>query len=279
MGAERGWVSRSRLEIAPRWLSLMALLVLALANAFSASAYGQADEDPGIDMSRVRGDSDPTLGATLVDARPREPAPAESQGSLPQIDLQSSLRDTVIVRSDSGTVIRIKTEKGRIELTPEQYVQAIQASQDRAKNGSLLHRIVYRVFNITKPWSFLWISIGLLGQVMFTFRMLLQWWATEKHKRVVVPTAFWWGSLFGGAMLFAYFCWRKDAIGIIGQSTGVFVYARNLVIIYRGKGIETEGARPVDKNVEEGANNDIDIGADEDFDEHMKKSVGTPQAI
>jgi lipid-A-disaccharide synthase-like uncharacterized protein len=34
-------------------------------------------------------------------------------------------------------------------------------------------------------------------------------------------------------MLFVYFIWRKDIVGIIGQSTGVFVYARNLLLIYR----------------------------------------------
>jgi len=88
--------------------------------------------------------------------------------------------------------------------------------------------------NISKPWGFLWISVGFLGQAMFTFRMVLQWWASEKHKRSVVPVGFWWGSLIGGAMLFAYFIWRKDIVGIVGQSTGVFVYARNLVLIYRG---------------------------------------------
>jgi len=48
-----------------------------------------------------------------------------------------------------------------------------------------------------------------------------------------VPVGFWWGSLFGGLMLFAYFIWRKDIVGILGQSTGLLIYARNLILIYR----------------------------------------------
>ena len=86
-----------------------------------------------------------------------------------------------------------------------------------------------------------------MGQVMFTFRMVVQWWASEKHKRSVVPVSFWWGSLFGGALLFAYFVWRKDIVGVVGQSTGVFVYTRNLVLIHQGRRIEAEGARTLNE--------------------------------
>jgi lipid-A-disaccharide synthase-like uncharacterized protein len=76
--------------------------------------------------------------------------------------------------------------------------------------------------------------VGFLGQALFTFRMVLQWYASEKEKRSVIPVGFWWGSLFGGILLFAYFAWRKDVVGIVGQSTGIFVYARNLILIHRG---------------------------------------------
>jgi lipid-A-disaccharide synthase-like uncharacterized protein len=70
--------------------------------------------------------------------------------------------------------------------------------------------------------------------------MVLQWLASEKHKRSVVPVGFWWGSLLGGLMLFVYFVWRKDVVGIVGQSTGVFVYARNLILIYRRQRAEPD---------------------------------------
>src|SRR5690606_17527240 len=80
-----------------------------------------------------------------------------------------------------------------------------------------------------------WVSVGLLGQLLFTFRMVLQWLASEKEHKSVVPVGFWWGSLLGGLMLLTYFIWRKDIVGIIGQSTGAFIYARNLWLIYAGR--------------------------------------------
>ena len=73
-------------------------------------------------------------------------------------------------------------------------------------------------------------------QVLFTGRMLVQWLASEKRKRSVVPVAFWWMSLIGGVMLLTYFIWRKDIVGVAGQSTGLLVYGRNLILIRRRRG-------------------------------------------
>jgi len=50
-----------------------------------------------------------------------------------------------------------------------------------------------------------------------------------------VPPAFWWMSLGGAAMLLAYFAWRKDIVGLIGQGTGFLIYARNLWLLRRAK--------------------------------------------
>lgn len=164
---------------------------------------------------------------------------AERSGAPVEVDLQMRLKDVQVTATPKGDVVRLETEAGVVELSPEEYVRAIGATKARVEHGGFF----YKLFNISKPMGFLWISVGFLGQAMFTFRMVLQWWASEKHKRSVVPVGFWWGSLIGGVMLFAYFIWRKDVVGIVGQSTGVFVYARNLVLIYRGRRIEAEGAR------------------------------------
>src|SRR5690606_35677848 len=91
---------------------------------------------------------------------------------------------------------------------------------------------LYQVLDITGPLGIIWIGIGLLGQVMFTGRMLVQWLVSEKHKRSVVPPAFWWMSLAGSSMLLSYFTWRVDVIGILGQATPWGIYARNLWLIY-----------------------------------------------
>jgi lipid-A-disaccharide synthase-like uncharacterized protein len=94
--------------------------------------------------------------------------------------------------------------------------------------------------NITSPVGFLWVSLGLLGQVLFTGRMVLQWLVSERRKRSVVPIGFWWMSLGGASMLLAYFVWRRDIVGVLGQSTGWFIYVRNLWLIYRERmGTET----------------------------------------
>ncbi len=79
----------------------------------------------------------------------------------------------------------------------------------------------------------IWIAIGLLGQAMFTSRFLVQWLVSERRKESVVPTAFWWLSILGGLTLLSYAIWRMDPVFILGQSFGVVVYTRNLILIAR----------------------------------------------
>jgi len=101
----------------------------------------------------------------------------------------------------------------------------------------------YRLLNITSPIGFAWVLLGLVGQVLFTGRMLLQWLVSEKAKRSVVPVGFWWMSLAGASMLLTYFIWRRDIIGVLGQATGWLIYVRNLWMIYNpgSKGLGTRG--------------------------------------
>ena len=77
-----------------------------------------------------------------------------------------------------------------------------------------------------------WLLLGVLGQAAFFMRMAVQWVVTEKRRVSTVPTAFWWLSVCGGVMLMVYFIWRKDIVGVVGQSTGVLVYLRNLWFIH-----------------------------------------------
>lgn len=91
------------------------------------------------------------------------------------------------------------------------------------------------VFNITSPAGMAWVALGLGGQLLFTGRMLVQWISSERSKRSVVPVSFWWMSLIGATMLLAYFIWRRDIVGILGQATGWIIYIRNLVLIHRAR--------------------------------------------
>jgi lipid-A-disaccharide synthase-like uncharacterized protein len=78
-----------------------------------------------------------------------------------------------------------------------------------------------------------WLGFGLLGQALFSARFIVQWIASERRRRSVVPLAFWYFSLAGGVTLLAYAIYRRDPVFILGQGAGLFVYARNLWLIYR----------------------------------------------
>lgn len=79
----------------------------------------------------------------------------------------------------------------------------------------------------------LWIIIGFIGQGLFFMRFFVQWLASEKAGRSIMPNAFWYFSIGGGITLFAYALWRQDPVFILGQSTGLLIYARNLYFIRR----------------------------------------------
>lgn len=91
---------------------------------------------------------------------------------------------------------------------------------------------IYAFLDVTSLVGVLWVAFGFAGQAVFTARMLAQWRASEKAKSSVVPPVFWWLSLVGASMLMVYFVWRKDVVGFLGQSTGWFIYLRNLWFIY-----------------------------------------------
>ncbi|HKB06904.1 MAG TPA: lipid-A-disaccharide synthase N-terminal domain-containing protein [Candidatus Polarisedimenticolia bacterium] len=79
-----------------------------------------------------------------------------------------------------------------------------------------------------------WVLFGMLGQILFGSRFIVQWLASERRKESTIPVAFWYLSLLGGLILFAYAFWyRQDIVFTIGQSAGVFIYVRNLMLIRR----------------------------------------------
>jgi len=77
--------------------------------------------------------------------------------------------------------------------------------------------------------------LGMLGQVLFFSRFLVQWIASEKKGKSTIPLSFWFLSIGGGFLLLIYAVWRKDPVITLGQSVGLFVYVRNLMLIYRHK--------------------------------------------
>lgn len=88
------------------------------------------------------------------------------------------------------------------------------------------------------PANAMWMSVGLLGQLLFSGRFLVQWLASEQARRSIVPNAFWYLSIAGGLVLLLYACWRRDLVFIIGQGSGLFIYARNVYLL------RVHGAQP-----------------------------------
>jgi lipid-A-disaccharide synthase-like uncharacterized protein len=85
----------------------------------------------------------------------------------------------------------------------------------------------------------IWLGIGLVGQLVFTGRFVLQWLYSEYRKRSMIPVGFWYLSILGSALLLAYAIYREDLVFIVGQSFGFVVYLRNLQLIARN-GLQPE---------------------------------------
>ena len=76
-----------------------------------------------------------------------------------------------------------------------------------------------------------WIAFGLLGQVCFSMRFVVQWIYSEKRKKSIIPIAFWYFSIIGSIVLFTYAVfYLKDIVFTLGQAFGLFVYTRNLML-------------------------------------------------
>ncbi len=78
-----------------------------------------------------------------------------------------------------------------------------------------------------------WLVLGFFAQALFSARFLVQWIASEKAGKSVIPNIFWHLSIAGAALLLAYAIYRKDPVFILGQSMGFLIYGRNLFLIRR----------------------------------------------
>lgn len=96
----------------------------------------------------------------------------------------------------------------------------------------------------------LWVAFGLLGQILFGSRFIVQWAASEKKKQSYIPNVFWWLSLSGGIITAVYAIHIRDTVFTIAQCAGLAVYVRNLMLIYRKPAhadAGTENAAPHDR--------------------------------
>ena len=81
----------------------------------------------------------------------------------------------------------------------------------------------------------IFLIIGFTGQFIFASRFIVQWIYSEKIGKSSIPIIFWYLSIFGGLGLLVYAIFRKDPVIIVGQLFGIFIYSRNLFLIYKSK--------------------------------------------
>ncbi len=163
--------------------------------------------------------------------QPVDPALLEGPVTRLKIPLAGAKDNVKLARlKDGRTVFIIKRVGAGTDrmVSPTEFADLLY--NQRTSSGWL-----QTIFNITSPMGLAWVLIGLGGQLLFTGRMLVQWISSEKSRRSVVPVSFWWMSLIGATMLLAYFAWRRDIVGILGQATGWFIYIRNLVLIRKSR--------------------------------------------
>ena len=75
-----------------------------------------------------------------------------------------------------------------------------------------------------------WTIWGFIAQGMFFLRFVIQWYASEKKKSIVVPHVFWYLSLAGAFMIFVYAIARKDIVFLISGILQAILFSRNLII-------------------------------------------------
>ena len=77
---------------------------------------------------------------------------------------------------------------------------------------------------------------GSMGQIIFTLRFVYQWLYSRRKNESMLPLGFWLISLSGSLIIVAYALYRRDPVLILGQSTGLIVYCRNIYILKKSKG-------------------------------------------
>lgn len=157
----------------------------------------------------------------------RAVAPTDvERGVRVKLALDGAREATRLVRDGDGRYHFVVLGPGGTPstLTPDELAEQLFAQQ----RG---HGWLSALFNISTPAGIAWVAMGLVGQLVFAGRMIVQWLHSERLGRSEVPPIFWWMSLVGSIMLLAYFGWRVDIVGILGQGLGFVVYLRNLMLL------------------------------------------------
>ncbi len=87
-----------------------------------------------------------------------------------------------------------------------------------------------------------WVILGFIGQFLFGSRFFVQWIVSERRGESIIPEVFWYLSMGGSAILLTYAIYRRDPVFIMGQCSGLFIYVRNIMLIYKKKRVLVRAA-------------------------------------
>lgn len=90
----------------------------------------------------------------------------------------------------------------------------------------------------------IWVAFGLVGQIIFGSRFIIQWIASERKKVSYIPIVFWYLSLTGGIITLIYAIHIRDTVFTVAQGAGLIVYARNLMLIHSRTSHAHDGTTP-----------------------------------
>lgn len=104
-----------------------------------------------------------------------------------------------------------------------------------ANSETVLPEWVREWLDVHHIWEVWWLVLGVVAQVLFGLRWIVQWVVSERRGESHVPEFFWWASLVGATMLLVYFIGRREPVGTLGQLAGWVVYVRNLYLIKKNQ--------------------------------------------
>ena len=122
---------------------------------------------------------------------------------------------------------------------PQEALAAVPGDQAMISVVTDLREYLYDVF--VAKFDF-WLAFGLAAQLLFTARFVIQWFASERAGKSVVPMAFWFLSMGGGIMLLIYGIVRREPIIILGQALAVVIYLRNIMLIINNRRAGGDGS-------------------------------------
>lgn len=161
----------------------------------------------------------------------QQPKPQSGHSNTTAMAPSSSSSSAIQVKTPDGKVVWYEPEIGSQGASPV-YVYSKRLNAEAESTESW--------------WMLGLIGFGFVGQLMFMGRFLLQWIASERAGKSVVPLGFWWFSLIGASILLTYFALRGDPIGVLGQLLGWPIYMRNLYMVYRDRRLGVESAVSLD---------------------------------